>query len=209
MKRFLVGMILVIAANSVLADDPGDVRLVSPAGGLSLPDQEVPDPRDVLPPASARSQKLQQDRIRAALDGKSTNSGGDEALGDVLRILKKRGSVLEGSSLDSDDQRSRGDSVINSGDYWKPKESRPSKLDSRRPSGPNVPYQPSQLPQPPPGKVISATDAAKIAESLLRAARMLESQFPDDPTVKMLRHRAVELLQGSLGRTPNRGYSAH
>ena len=43
----------------------------------------------------------EQDKIRQALEGKTPDNGsGDGVLDDVLNVIKQRGSVLDGSSLD-------------------------------------------------------------------------------------------------------------
>lgn len=53
-------------------------------------------------PPSPRDDPRAREAIRDALDGKETGVGNDEMLGDVIQIIRQRGSILEGSLLDDD-----------------------------------------------------------------------------------------------------------
>lgn len=137
----------------------------APPAEMHSPLPDHPDAASGLP-AKADLPKKPDDgdaaeaKIRRALRGESVDDGGNEMLGDVLDVLRRRGSVLEGSSLDPDadvlrrvlpDRESTGDSSgheTRTGDR--------DRVSSVRPNS-------------------NSSDAdLQAAEALLRAARLLE-----------------------------------
>lgn len=136
---------------------------------------ELQLPADVeLPPHQAASDAAEE-KIRQALRGEPVDDGGNEMLGDVLDVLKHRGSVLEGSSLDPD----IGDPL--------PGINRPDARSSSRVS--ESPIDPSQAARPPE----SADAVLRAAEGLLRAARLLEQTEPTTRSVHSGGHRQLTL----------------
>ena len=138
---------------------------------LLLPSEE--EIIEVTPaPSAMANPEATKRKIQAALDGETPIGSDDPLLDDVLRVLRQRGSVLRGSSLDSDpvanpsldddpmDETSAGD------------------VRSQR--------DPLEV-------------RARAAESLLRAARLLSAVEPQDDIrrelVANMRREAVELLK--------------
>ncbi|MFG0267281.1 MAG: hypothetical protein ACF8AM_19345 [Rhodopirellula sp. JB055] len=182
-RRFAPALVLSLVATLAIAQPPvGDLEKVE------LPVIKAP----VAPPSGEAAEKIQK-----ALQGDAPAPTGDGMLDDVLSIIEKRGSVLDGSVLDSEidplsdpaDQRSKASGA--------------GKNDVGPLSGPAASF--------------------RLAEQLLATARRLERATPskaadrtprivthDDlakPSVEMLpveslvyqmRLRAVELMKSGL-----------
>ncbi|MEM6980166.1 MAG: hypothetical protein AAF539_10920 [Planctomycetota bacterium] len=176
----LVCLLTASMASLTWSEPPGDAssRLELPAGVVPGPEQLLPSD----PESKARSQAA----IRAALNGESVR-GESPILSDVLDVVKSRGSVLNGSSLDAD---SRFNRLPGGGQP-------PSGGPSRREARPAIGFRSSiQTDMPDRSRFL-------IAESLLRSARQLETISPSDPLVNQLRQRAVSLLSAESHRVFN------
>jgi hypothetical protein len=116
-----------------------------------------------LPPSSDTEEK-----IRQALDGKATDETGDGVLDDVLGVIKSRGSILDGSSLDPDAPLSD------------PPASGQQSAAAKHPSD------------------STDREKSRAAELLLKTARKLEEIRPGNRSrremVKKMRSEAVKLL---------------
>lgn len=110
-----------------------------PAGEIPLPRQATADPRI-------------QARIRAAINGDSLPESGDPILQGMLDVLKSRGSILDGSTLDQE----LGIPAVKS----------PEKANRRTKQ--------------------QSSKAARVAEMLLKTARLMESLGPMDKNREQL-----------------------
>ena len=138
-------------------------------------------PQDLLPPQRQlqnrdRVQQLMQEALRS--DGRAPASG-DQVLDDVLRVLRQRGSVLDGSTLDPEHENT--------------------------PPSPDGPNESSKQPNDSLGKRFRripspsvAPQRARAAELLLRTARVLENLGPVGENrrklIQELRREAVRVL---------------
>lgn len=114
----------------------------------------------------------QQAKIMQALQGDGPAQTGDGVLDDILEIAKQRGSVLDGSLLDDD----RSDDRLPGVELGDPSH----KMTSPQKSATSQPAR-----------------TARVAEQLLKAARLLESVSNDDsndPLIDAMRRKAGDLL---------------
>ncbi|MEM6779186.1 MAG: hypothetical protein AAF670_16140 [Planctomycetota bacterium] len=192
----------------------GLVTAVADAQELELPsDTEIPLPEQILAPADAELVRKRQLQIQNALDGQAIETG-DPMLNDVLSFMRRRGSILKGSSLDPVEAAAAP--AITHGeplDVPSAREldsgaasamfDRGAEHDSFAPGkfGLGVPIQDVRQPRP----NVPSTGVARLAESLLRSARLLEKISGDDPMVNQLRQRAVKLLTGGMAAHPRPG----
>jgi hypothetical protein len=182
-RRFAPALVLSLVATLAIAQPPvGDLDEVE------LPVLKTP----TVPPSGDAAEKIQK-----ALRGDAPAPTGDGMLDDVLNIIKKRGSVLDGSVLDSEI-----DPLSDAADQQS-KASGAGKNDVGSLSGPAASF--------------------RLAEQLLATARRLERATPSEktdrtprivtgddlakPPVEMLpieslvyqmRLRAVELMKSGL-----------
>lgn len=181
--RMTPAVMLMSIATAAIAQPPTD----------DWKEAELPT---VKTPSGAPPDKAVE-KIQQALDGDPLNSTGDGMLDDVLSVIKRRGSVLDGSVLDSQidplgDVAGENSTSLQSG-----------KSASKRSSGP--------------------TETFRLAEQLLATARRLEKasqvsktnraprivsgddlakphadMLPVETLVYQMRLRAVQLMQSGL-----------
>ncbi len=171
MNKILGTCMVVIAVASVaIAAVIGNAQppLVPPAMPSELPTlQPHPDLGNAPDPQRTR------ESIQQALQGNVTRGNGDPVLDEMLQIIQRRGSVLDGSVLDG--------SVLDT-----------KTLDA------NVPDTEDALVNQPP-LASDEDDRALAAESLLRSARLFSKLAPLDPAqrelVARMRREAAKLLQ--------------
>ena len=73
----------------------------NPAPPSPFPQLELP--ATAAPPVVIPQNSAVEKRIRKALSGESSGGTGDPVLDDILGVLNKRGSILDGSTLDAAD----------------------------------------------------------------------------------------------------------
>ncbi|WDQ19088.1 hypothetical protein [Rhodopirellula sp. P2] len=181
--RVVPAMALALVATSAIAQPP-----VDDWKKLELPTVERP----VVPPSDRAAEKIQK-----ALEGDAPVPTGDGMLDDVLNIIQRRGSVLDGSVLDSEidplsdpaDQRS--------------KVSGPGTKDVGSLSGPAASFRLAEqllatarrLEKAIPSRKAERTPRIVTGEDL---AKPPAEMLPVESLVYQLRLRAVELMQSGL-----------
>lgn len=145
-----------------------DAQPLAPPDTYALPDTYVP-PDTFLPPE--RPDQITVDQIRGALEtGQPAAAPG--ILGDVLEVIRQRGSILDGSVLD-------------------PENEDPLKMDERATPKRDAGVETSISPPIP--------SSVNVAESLLRSARLLESIPGGDEErrvlIRQMRIQATRLLR--------------
>lgn len=181
--KLLPAVLLMSIASAVIAQPPTDDW------------KEIELPAIKLPKGSASNKAAE--KIQKALDGDMLAPTGDGALDDVIGIIHERGSVIDGSVLDSEFDP-LADLV-----------GRPSEAPD---SGKSEPFE-----------ACSSTESFRLAEQLLATARMMEDatqasdtdrtprivngknsantkteMLPVKSLVYQMRLRAVELMQSGL-----------
>lgn len=88
-----------MAILATMASSASDAQ--APPQAPPTDEQPIEIPKlEVVPIAPARNTEQQHDKIRAALDGGTPVTDGDPVLDDLLQLIRRRGSVLDGTVLD-------------------------------------------------------------------------------------------------------------
>ncbi len=158
-----VAILLSTALGPILADKP------TPRKELQFPDQvQIQDSPKINDESATAPEK---EKIRQALNGTLGQPRTGGVLDDVLEVIKQRGSILDGSSLDDQPPKLVRPSTINATSN--------STIDSQSSSA-------------------SASTKAFVAEQLLKTSRMLESVANPDrqrkALIQQMRGEAVKLL---------------
>ncbi len=76
-------------------------QVAPPQTAMPTDEQQIEIPKlDVVPIAPVPNTEQQHNKIRAALDGGVPVTDGDPVLDDLLQLIRRRGSVLDGTALD-------------------------------------------------------------------------------------------------------------
>jgi hypothetical protein len=173
------------------------------AGGYSIaqPPYELPKQATetelqevVVPLSDAVKRKISEALSRDAQSNEPSGSTGDPILDDVLNVIRRQGSVLDGSSLDPQLPPAKTGSPLGS---------RNAENDSPIFSGDPVPAYPIDDEQS-----LSGPDARfHVAESLLRAARELAALPGRDQQrnrlIAAMREQATVLMIDEFSQIPN------
>lgn len=183
--KTMVAAAMLFASGFVIAQPPYEL----PKEATETELQEV-----VVPLSDAVKQKIADALARDAQRADTSRSTGDPILDDVLNVIRRQGSVLDGSSLDSQSSR----------------ENASAQMDSRATDNqlPAVPINPVPA-FPLDGQQSFSGPEAQflVAESLLRAARELASLPGRDPQrnrlIAAMREQATVLMIDEFSQLPS------
>ncbi len=96
---WLMAILVAIATLATMASPVSEAQAPIPESPTDDQPLEIPK-LEVVPVAPVPNTEQQQTKIRSALDGGAPVTDGDPVLDDLLQLIRRRGSVLDGTVLD-------------------------------------------------------------------------------------------------------------